>query len=51
MAASDAELYVNVLMHYLGDWVGARIMPITANQRDRSPSLFRSAPMHIRIEI
>jgi hypothetical protein len=30
MAASDAELYVNALMHYLGDWVGARIMPVYA---------------------
>jgi len=28
MEASDAELYMNALMHYLGDWVGARIMPI-----------------------
>lgn len=27
MNASDAELYVNAMMHYLGDWVGLRIMP------------------------
>ncbi|MBK9034892.1 MAG: TerD family protein [Myxococcales bacterium] len=28
MEAADAELYVNALMHYLGDWVGLRIMPV-----------------------
>lgn len=28
MDASNAELYINALMHYLGDWVGARILPI-----------------------
>lgn len=25
--ASGAELYLNALLHYFGDWVGARIMP------------------------
>jgi hypothetical protein len=28
MEASDAELYVNALLHYLGDWVGLRILPV-----------------------
>lgn len=36
MDASDAELYLNALMHYLGDWVGARILPIHA-VTDRPP--------------
>ena len=27
MAATDAELYLNALMHYLGDWMGLRILP------------------------
>lgn len=27
MKASDAELYANAMMHYLGDWVGLRILP------------------------
>ena len=25
--ASDAELYINASLHYLGDWIGVRIMP------------------------
>ncbi len=28
MEASDAELYVNALLHYLGDWVGLRVVPV-----------------------
>lgn len=28
MAAQDVELYLNALMHYLGDLVGARILPM-----------------------
>lgn len=28
MEASDAELYVNAILHYLGDWVGLRILPV-----------------------
>ncbi len=27
MEASELELFINAHMHYLGDWVGARIMP------------------------
>lgn len=27
MDAAEAELYFNALMHYLGDWLGVRIMP------------------------
>ncbi|MFN0201046.1 MAG: cytoplasmic protein, partial [Bacteroidia bacterium] len=27
MEASDAELYLNAIVHYLGDWIGARILP------------------------
>lgn len=27
MSASDCELYTNALMHYLGDWIGIRILP------------------------
>lgn len=27
MEASEAELFINAMMHYLGDWVGLRIMP------------------------
>ncbi|KRA39032.1 hypothetical protein ASD81_10765 [Nocardioides sp. Root614] len=28
MAASDAELYLNAFLHYYGDLIGARIMPV-----------------------
>lgn len=28
MEASDAELFVNAILHYFGDWVGARILPV-----------------------
>ena len=28
MEASDAELWINAMMHYLGDAIGARIMPV-----------------------
>jgi len=27
MNMSEAELYINAIMHYLGDWVGLRILP------------------------
>ena len=27
MEASDAELYLNAIFHYLGDWIGERILP------------------------
>jgi hypothetical protein len=27
MEASEAELYINAIMHYLGDWLGIRILP------------------------
>ena len=27
MEAPEAELYINAMMHYLGDWIGVRIMP------------------------
>jgi len=27
MNASDLELFINAHLHYLGDWIGARIMP------------------------
>jgi hypothetical protein len=27
MVASAAELYFNAMMHYFGDWIGARILP------------------------
>lgn len=27
MEATDAELYINAMLHYLGDWAGIRIMP------------------------
>jgi len=27
MEASDAELFINAILHYFGDWVGVRIMP------------------------
>ena len=27
MEASDAELYINAMLHYFGDWVGLRILP------------------------
>jgi len=27
MEASDVELFVNAMIHYLGDWIGVRIMP------------------------
>ena len=36
MEASDAELYLNAIMHYFGDWVGARITPEYKKER-RSP--------------
>lgn len=25
--ASDSELYLNAILHYIGDWIGVRIMP------------------------
>jgi stress response protein SCP2 len=35
MQATDAELYFNAFMHYLGDWIGARILPgYKKEQRD-----------------
>ena len=27
MEASDAELFFNAISHYLGDWIGIRILP------------------------
>jgi hypothetical protein len=36
MDASDAELYVNALVHYLGDRVGARLLPVY-DEEDRPP--------------
>jgi stress response protein SCP2 len=38
MDASDAELYINALLHYFGDWVGVRIMP-QYEKEDRPPLL------------
>lgn len=35
MNASQSELYFNAMMHYLGDWIGTRIMPeYTKNKRE-----------------
>jgi stress response protein SCP2 len=36
LAASDAELLVNAWMHYLGDWLGVRILPMYATAK-RAP--------------
>lgn len=36
MEASDAELYFNAILHYFGDWIGARIMP-EYEVKDRKP--------------
>lgn len=40
MDASDAELYINAIMHYLGDWIGARIMPVY-EKKERYPLMDR----------
>lgn len=37
MEAGEAELYLNAILHYLGDWVGLRIMP--AYVKDERPAL------------
>ncbi len=36
MDASDAELYINAIMHYLGDALGLRIMPVY-EKAERAP--------------
>ena len=36
MEASDAELYINALMHYFGDYIGARIIPVF-EKKERFP--------------
>lgn len=36
MEAPAAELYLNALLHYFGDWVGARILPIYEKEQ-RAP--------------
>jgi len=36
MEASDAELYLNAILHYFGDWIGLRIMP-EYEKEDRAP--------------
>jgi hypothetical protein len=33
MEASEAELYLNAIYHYLGDWVGERILPYYDKQQ------------------
>lgn len=33
MKASESELYFNAFMHYLGDWIGARIMPVYTREK------------------
>lgn len=45
MAASDAELYMNALMHYLGDWIGARIMPVYAVEA--RPALIEAVQLEV----
>lgn len=38
MEASDAELYINAIMHYFGDWIGVRILP-DYEKEERNPLL------------
>jgi hypothetical protein len=45
MEAPAAELYINALMHYLGDWVGARIMPVYA--REARPGLVEAVELEV----
>ena len=33
MKASESELYFNALMHYLGDWIGIRILPVYQKEK------------------
>lgn len=42
--ASDAELYLNAMFHYIGDVVGARIMPVY-EKRDRGGDARRTRPL------
>lgn len=42
--ASDAELYLNAFLHYLGDVVGARIMPVY-EKLDRKGQAKRTRPL------
>ena len=41
MAMEEAELYLNAMMHYLGDWLGVRIVPKT-DKKTRIPLIDKS---------
>jgi len=41
MEASDAELYLNAILHYFGDWIGVRILP-DYEKADRAPLFERT---------
>ncbi len=43
MEASEAELYFNAWMHYLGDLIGRRLMPDSV-ERERGPLAFTRPP-------
>jgi hypothetical protein len=45
MEAEDAELYVNALLHYLGDWVGQRILPVYPV--DERPALVEAVELEV----
>ena len=45
MAASDAELYINSLLHYLGDSIGLRILPVY--EKNDPPALNHKRPLTI----
>ena len=48
MEAPAAELYVNALLHYLGDWIGARILPVCP-AAERPPLILGVADHHADI--
>ncbi len=49
MEASDAELWVNAMMHYTGDALGVRILPLYAPKKRGTLSRKDSTPKALRV--
>ncbi len=45
MEADAAELYINAIMHYLGDWVGLRITP--EYKKEKRPKLIEAIDLRV----
>lgn len=45
MEASEAELFINAMLHYLGDWVGLRITPVY--EKTAREALFDGVPLKV----